>query len=191
MGETLFKKVDYTLSKIMDQIELGSLALPEIQRKFEWEDTKVRDLFDSMYRGYPVGFFLFWENGFQDEHRQIGEDQKQKVPSLLIVDGQQRLTSLYAVIKDVPVIRKNYKIEHIKIAFNPIKEKFEVLDAAIKKNPEYIPDISVIWNPSADIFEIVDEYTEKLEKARHTSGRELTKEDVKQIIHSIKDFFPF
>ena len=57
MGETLFKKVDYTLMKLIDQIEMGTLGLPDIQRPFVWPDAKVRDLFDSMYRGYPVRYF--------------------------------------------------------------------------------------------------------------------------------------
>ncbi len=62
MSETLFKKVDYSLSKLVDDIEMGSIGLPDIQRPFVWKNAKVRDLFDSIYRGYPVGYFLFWQN---------------------------------------------------------------------------------------------------------------------------------
>lgn len=99
MSGTLFNKVDYTLSSLIDAISNGQLGLPDIQRPFVWKNVKVRDLFDSMYRGYPVGYFLFWETGVGPGTRQIGTDQKQLVPSRVIVDGQQRLTSLYAVMK--------------------------------------------------------------------------------------------
>jgi len=196
MCETLFKKVDYTLSKLIDQIEMGTLSLPDIQRPFVWPDTKVRDLFDSMYRGYPVGYFLFWENGFEPHKRQIGTDNKQKIPSLLIVDGQQRLTSLYAVIKGVPVIRDGYKKKHIQISFNPLKCKFEVMDASIVKNPEYIPNISVLWAKDADIFELVDRYIENLEKSRKASGKALKESEKKEIKKAINNLsklvdFPF
>ena len=82
-----------------------------------------------MYRGFPVGYLLFCENAV-DGTKAIGTDGKQKVPQMLIVDGQQRLTSLYAVTKGVPAVRENYQSELIEIAFSPLLEKFEVTDAA-------------------------------------------------------------
>src|SRR5437016_13352575 len=108
MSVTLFKQVDYHLSKLIDDIEMGLIGLPDIQRPFVWKNAKVRDLFDSMYRGYPVGYLLFWQNALTEDARPIGEQNKQKPPRLLIVDGQQRLTSLYAVIRNVPELRENY-----------------------------------------------------------------------------------
>lgn len=59
---TLFKEVSYNLATLIQQIDMGIIGLPDIQRPFVWQDTKVRDLFDSMYKGYPVGYFLFWAN---------------------------------------------------------------------------------------------------------------------------------
>ena len=67
-------------------------------------------------------------------------------PQLLIVDGQQRLTSLYAVLTGQPVLTKAFEEKRIRIAFNPIEETFEVTDAAIEKNPEFIPDITALWS---------------------------------------------
>ena len=99
MSETVFTKVDYDLGSLVKYIGLGEIGLPDIQRPFVWKDAKVRDLFDSMYKGYPVGYLLFWQNALADTTRTIGTDTKQKPPRLVIVDGQQRLTSLYAVIK--------------------------------------------------------------------------------------------
>ena len=109
MSDTVFTKVDYSLSSLMNAIELGAISLPDIQRPFVWTDAKVRNLFDSMYRGFPVGFFLFWESALADDARAIGTDKKQKIPNLLIVDGQQRLTALYAVTKGVAVVREDYE----------------------------------------------------------------------------------
>jgi hypothetical protein len=63
MSETVFTKVDFTLGFLMGAIELGTIGLPEIQRPFVWKNAKVRNLFDSMYQGFPVGYLLFWENG--------------------------------------------------------------------------------------------------------------------------------
>jgi len=145
---TLFKEIGYSLNLLIESIEIGEIGLPEIQRPFVWPNSKVRDLFDSMYRGFPVGYLLFWVNGFSEVHRQIGTNVKQKVPRLLIVDGQQRLTSLYAVMKGIPVLRKDYSQERIHIAFRPRDQKFEVTDAAIRRDPEFISDISQLWSGS-------------------------------------------
>ena len=56
MTTTLFTQINYTRPPCSDQINLGQIALPEIQRPIVWSNSKVRDLFDSMYHGYPVGY---------------------------------------------------------------------------------------------------------------------------------------
>lgn len=172
MNTTLFKEISYSLSKIIEDIDIGEIGLPELQRPFVWPNTKVRDLFDSMYKGYPVGYLLFWANGIGGSHRQIGENSKQKYPRLLIVDGQQRLTSLYAVLKEVPVLRENYKHEKISIAFRPRDQKFEVADAAIKKDPEFIPDISLLWSKETPRNRFVKEFFKRLGESRSVSDGE-------------------
>jgi len=191
MAVTLFKEVSYNLTKLILEIEMGEIGLPEIQRPFVWPNSKVRDLFDSMYKGFPVGYLLFWANGVGDGHRQIGTDAKQKVPRLLIVDGQQRLTSLYAVMKGVPVVRENYRQEQLYIAFCPLTEKFEVTDAAIRKNPEFIPDISLIWSADTDMFELAEEYLSKLRTTRPISADE--QRAVRKAINSLDNLqtYPF
>ena len=147
MSNTLFSRVDYALGSLIDQIANGQIGLPDIQRPFVWKNVKVRELFDSMYRGYPVGYLLFWGTGVTSGTRNIGTDDKQLAPIRVIVDGQQRLTSLYAVIKGIPVIRANYASEKIKIAFNPLNDRFVVPDAAIRQNKAFIPSISAISDP--------------------------------------------
>lgn len=173
---TLFKDVKYNLNSLIQNIDLGTIGLPDIQRPFVWKDTKVRDLFDSLYKGYPVGYFLFWENANNDGVKGIGTDVKQKFANLLIVDGQQRLTSIYAVLKGHEVIRENYDKTKIVIAFNPLEEKFENPDAAIRNDPRYFQNISKIWSKDADIFDITDEFVENLK--RH---KEISAEDIKKI----------
>lgn len=189
MSTTLFKEVGYSLSKLIDDIEMGEIGLPDIQRPFVWKNAKVRDLFDSMFRGYPVGYLLFWENQVGKNTKQIGAHNHQKVPNLLIVDGQQRLTSLYAVLKGIPVIRENYESEQIEIAFRPTDGTFQVCDAAIRKDPDYLPNISELFAKNASQYRIVGEYLESLAAHRHKNGREFTDEEKKFCEHSMQRLF--
>jgi hypothetical protein len=177
----LFKEVGYNLGSLLDSIALGVIGLPEIQRPFVWKNAKARDLFDSMYRGYPVGYLLLWQNANAEGSKGIGVEGKQKHPSLLIVDGQQRLTSLYAVVKGKKVIREDYSEEFVEIAFHPLEEKFEVADAAIRKDKHWLPNISRLWSPDTDLFELVDAYLEALKQTR-----EVTADDTKKIRQSIQ-----
>ena len=181
MAETLFKEVNYSLSKLIEDIAVGEIALPDIQRPFVWKNTKIRDLFDSMYRGYPVGYMLFWSNAASDHTRQIGADQKQNIPRLLVIDGQQRLTSLFAVLRGAPVIRDDFSEEHIQIAFNPLEDTFQVADAAIRKDAHWIPNVSEIWKKETDIFDLAESYLDNLKK-----NHEVTTEQTKQVRSAIQ-----
>lgn len=166
---TLFKEVNYNLQGLINNIDMGTIGLPDIQRPFVWPDTKVRQLFDSLYKGYPVGYLLFWENANIAGIKNIGTEKKQKTAQLLIVDGQQRLTSLYAVIKGREVIRENFTKTNIIIAFNPLEEKFEVPDAAIRKDPRYFQNISNIWEHNSNIIKIINNYIANLKNYRDLS----------------------
>ena len=145
MAVTRFKDTTYNLTGLLNQIDQGTIGLPDIQRPFVWTAAKVRDLFDSMYKGFPIGYLLFWSTGAEAGAKQIGTSDKQAAPQQLIVDGQQRLTSLYAVITGTPIITKDYTETRIRIAFRPSDQTFEVTDAAIERDPEFIPDISVVF----------------------------------------------
>lgn len=166
MKATLFKEVSYSLSKLIEDIDMGEIGLPDIQRPFVWTPAKVRDLFDSMYKGFPVGYLLFWANGAGNGHRQIGSEAKQKVARLLIVDGQQRLTSLYSVLKSRPVVTQDYETQYIQIAFRPTDQTFEVADAAIRKDPDFIANISDMWSQHAGSYGFIKEYVSKLRQHR-------------------------
>lgn len=145
MTPTLYRDTGYSLMHLIEDIKHGNIALPDIQRPFVWPTKKTRALFDSMYRGYPVGTLMFWETGAEVGTRQVGGGDGQKVAKLLIVDGQQRLTSLYAVLTGKTVLNKRFEAQQIRIAFRPADETFEVTDAAIARDPEFIPDITALW----------------------------------------------
>lgn len=145
---TLYKDTGYETHHLISEIEHGALALPDIQRPFVWSAAKVRNLFDSLYRGYPIGTLMFWETGAEVGTRQIGGGENDNVPRLLVVDGQQRLTALYAVMTGSEVVTKDFSSKSIRIAFNPGSEAFEVTDAAIERDPEFISDITALWGDS-------------------------------------------
>jgi len=165
VSNTVFKKVDLSLSKLVDDIEVGEIGLPDLQRPFVWDSVKVRDLFDSMYRGYPVGHLLFWESGAEPGARQIGTNGKQLAPRFLIVDGQQRLTSLFAVMKQRQIIDRNYVARRLNIAFRPIDGTFAVADATTEKNPAFLQDVGEIWARPA--YQVITEFLRRL---RETDG---------------------
>ena len=183
MNKTIFKRVEYDLGGLITDIEFGRLGLPDIQRPFVWKNVNVRDLFDSMYRGYPIGYLLLWENGTaggHKGHKAIGVGAKQMVPNVVIVDGQQRLTSVYAVFKGKQVVRNNWTAERIHIAFNPLEEKFAVASAATRSDRAFIPDISVFWSDQSDLFQLAEDYTQGLRDTR-----ELTEKDTRIIRASL------
>ncbi len=145
MPQTVYRDTGYTLMHLIEEIKHGKIALPDIQRPFVWSATQVRDLFDSLYRGYPVGTLMFWETGAEVGMRQVGGGENDSVARLLIVDGQQRLTSLFAVLTGSAVLTNRFRQKTIRIAFRPEDESFEVTDAAIKRDPEYVADITDLW----------------------------------------------
>ncbi|HRG33551.1 MAG TPA: DUF262 domain-containing protein [Saprospiraceae bacterium] len=179
----VFKTTDYTIGKLIEDIEIGDIALPDLQRPFVWSKniSKVRDLFDSIYRGYPIGYLLFWENANRIDYKNIGfEEKKRKIPRFLIIDGQQRLTALFAVMKNQEIMTVDYEHKKIKIAFRPFDSNFKVADAATDNDPEFISDLSSLWAGDGD-FAIISNFIEKLKEKR-----ELSKEDEKIISANIQ-----
>jgi len=164
VSRTLFRTTRFDLDHLVKNIERGDVALPEIQRPFVWPNRKVRDLLDSMLRGFPVGYLLFWATSAEAGARSIGVGEKdEKVARWLIVDGQQRLTSLFSVFTGHLVVREDYTESRIRVAFRPHDARFEVTDAAIEKDPEFLPDITPLWK---DYKATVRGYLERLQAAR-------------------------
>jgi len=130
---------------LIQEIDMGTLGLPDLQRPFVWKRSRIRDLFDSLYMGFPAGYFLFWKTQKQVDSHSIGSGTEARESQKMIVDGQQRLTSLYAVMKGKPIINEANEEQSIKIAFNPLTEEFSVANASSDNNPEFISNISDIW----------------------------------------------
>ncbi|MFE5336081.1 DUF262 domain-containing protein [Isoptericola sp. NPDC056573] len=145
----IFKPTPWEVDQLVSGVQKGSISLPDLQRPFVWPATKVRDLFDSMYRGYPVGELMFWDVAATGESRAIsGLGQVEAVHQ--IVDGQQRLTSLYAAMKGLKVRDESYREKSVMISFNPFTEKFDVRTPALARSPQWIEDISTVFASAID-----------------------------------------
>lgn len=144
----------HQISTFLAFVKDGQIAIPEVQRPFVWDNTKVRDLMDSLYKGYPIGYVITWQNpNVRLKDGKLSEGKK------ILIDGQQRITALRAAVLGEYVINKEYDKVRIKIAFNPQTESFEVQNPAILKDKSWIPDISEVMN-SGSIIQIVRKYAE-------------------------------
>ncbi len=141
------------IETLLAWVNSGEIAIPEIQRPFVWDSSKVRDLMDSLYQGYPIGYVIAWRNpNVRLKDGSLSEGKK------ILIDGQQRVTALTSAILGQYVINKTYERIKIKIAFHPIDEKFEVQNPAILKDKTWLPDISEAIN--GDLFDIAHNYFE-------------------------------
>jgi hypothetical protein len=167
LPQTLYNSQNLNVGQIISQVDSGTLALPDIQRPFVWKNSKVRDLLDSMFRGFPIGYFLTWRNPVETRTRGIGtEDKGSPIPHALVIDGQQRLTSLYAVLTGKPIQDSNFKERRIEISFHPIQGIFRVSDNATKKSPEWIQDVSKVFTNEQGSYSVLRQYLEQLETVR-------------------------
>lgn len=161
--EGVFNITTFKVSQLVTKIETGDIALPELQRPFVWENTKVRNLIDSLYKGLPTGLLILWEVGIvEDDFKQIGSD-KPSHPTSLIIDGQQRLTSLYAVLTGDYVIDKKFNKKQIKISFNPMTEEIAGLDSSKERDPEWINNITDIFKNK---YQVINNYINTLKEKK-------------------------
>ena len=152
-----------SVENIISSIKEGEIAIPEIQRPFVWDGTKVRDLMDSLYKGFPVGYIIVWKNpDIRLKNGKVSSGKK------ILIDGQQRITAIEAAVVGQPVVDSTYKKKRIIIAFNPIEEVFEVYNPAIAKDSKWIPDISEVFDVGFDAWEFVNRYCE----ANNMTGRQ-------------------
>jgi len=110
-----------SVSQLVANIEKGYIQKPEMQREYVWKATRVRDLLDSLYRGYPSGTILLWETDANAPTSEfaIATEKNSTTRPLLLLDGQQRLTSLSSVIRGEPIFaRERRKLRQIEILFN-------------------------------------------------------------------------
>ena len=150
-----------SVSAILGLIAGGDIAIPEIQRPFVWKKTQVRDLLDSLYKGYPTGYLIIWKN--PDVRL---KDGKLSAGKKILIDGQQRVTALMTAIAGIPVTQSNYKKERIKIAFDPFQafsddqdaEIFAVQDSSHIKSKRWIPDVAELFKPGFPIISFAIQY---------------------------------
>ena len=147
MGKELFDNIPSKVADILSDVKNGRVGLLDLQRPFVWQDNKVRELLDSMMKGYPIGYIMLWASPDDYENTvHIGKNEKiYKRPNDLVIDGQQRLTALLAAMYGVTIMDKNYKERAIRISFNPLTREFAVWTPAFEKNPEWISEISQVF----------------------------------------------
>ncbi|MGV9692327.1 GmrSD restriction endonuclease domain-containing protein [Streptomyces sp. NPDC003444] len=190
MPPTLYRDTGYTLRHLIENIEGGRIGLPDIQRPFVWSAAKTRDLFDSMYRGYPIGTLMFWETGAEVGTRQIGTEASDRTPQLLVVDGQQRLTALFAVLTGRKIVTKSFDEINVRIAFHPEDQTFEVTDAAIERNAHFIPDITALWTQGG-YKSTVRQFFQRLEQAGGQPLSDAAKDELEERIDRVRDLHEF
>lgn len=183
--EQIFSNTTLTVNQLIEKIDTGELGLPELQRPFIWKDSKVRDLFDSLMRGYPIGYLMLWECPSFEKKKSIGVDlHSYDSPKEVIIDGQQRLTSLYAVMKGKKVINSKFDEKSIIISYNPLQDKFEVGYQATKKDPEWIYNISDVYTTSSS-FKFINSFIKRLSEYRECKGGVLTEAEQDTISENI------
>ena len=153
MEDTKFSLNQTPISTILAWVESGAIAIPEIQRPFVWMSWQVRDLMDSLYQGYPVGYIITWQN--PDVKLKDGSTSQGK---RILIDGQQRITALRAAISGLNVVDKKYKKRRIAISFNPLTEEFRTRTSSTERGKEWISDIAEVMVNGYDTLTFVDKY---------------------------------
>ena len=143
----------HMIENLLSWVTSGEIAIPEIQRPFVWDATKVRDLMDSLYKGYPVGYIIAWKNpNVRLKDGSLSQGKK------VLIDGQQRITALTAALLGRSVVNSDYRPVNIRIAFHPIEQKFEVLNPAIEKDVHWLTDIAPIVTGELSLIRLVKQY---------------------------------
>ncbi|KFZ27763.1 hypothetical protein IDAT_12920 [Pseudidiomarina atlantica] len=134
------------ISQILADVRSDKIAIPELQRPFVWKTSQVRDLIDSLYNGYPVGYLITWQSvGAKLKGGAVAAHQQ------ILIDGQQRVTALRAAIAGQTVIGNRYEKKRIAISFNPVTEEFATRTPAITNSSQWIHDISEFFSGSSQL----------------------------------------
>lgn len=164
----------HLIETVLAWVNSGEIAIPEIQRPFVWQASKVRDLLDSLYQGYPIGYLIAWRNpNVRLKDGSTAEGKK------ILIDGQQRVTALTAAILGQSVVNKQYKRVKIKIAFHPLEERFEVQNPAIRKDKLWIPDVSTIISGKERVSRVVRTYCD--------ANPDISQEVVEDALENLKE----
>jgi hypothetical protein len=155
MSSQKYSVNQHLIETLLSWIKSGEIAIPEIQRPFVWKASKVRDLMDSLYQGFPVGYIIAWRNPtVKLKDGSLAEGKK------VLIDGQQRVTALTAAITGQQIVDQDYKQIKIRIAFHPIDERFEVSNPAIAKDKLWLADIAPIVSGEKKVHKVAKDYLE-------------------------------
>ncbi len=168
-----FSVNNHPIQTLLSWVISNEIAIPEIQRPFVWDASKVRDLIDSLYKGFPIGYIIAWQN--PAVRLKDGSSSKGKK---ILIDGQQRISALMAAILGKEIIDKDYQRKRIVIAFNPDEMIFEVSNPAIQKDKRWIADISKIFAPEFKLLDKLKEYC--------TNNPEMNEEKILNAFDSLK-----
>lgn len=156
MATQRYTVTPHPIETLLTWVKSGEIAIPEIQRPFVWEATKVRNLLDSLYLGFPVGYLIAWRNPAVKL-----KDGSSAAGKRVLIDGQQRVTALMAALLGQHVVTKDYEKVRIRIAFNPLAEKFEVSNVTTVNDPTWLPDVAEVFAPGASLFALVNTYCQR------------------------------
>lgn len=185
MNAEKFTNTSMTIKALLGLIEAKDIAIPEIQRPFVWKTSQVRDLIDSLYKGYPTGYLILWKNpNVKLKDGTVSSGKK------VIIDGQQRITALMTSIAAQTVINSDFKQSRVKIAFNPFAaldyqngdseaEMFAVQTPAHVKSKNWIPDISEIFKTSFSSWTFIPKYIEE--------NPEMPGNDLQNVLNQLKN----
>lgn len=192
MGKELFDNIPSKVEDLLSDVKNGRIGLPDLQRPFVWKDNKVRELMDSMMKGYPIGYIMLWASPEDYENTgYIGKNDKiYKQPDDLVIDGQQRLTALLAAMYGVTIKDKDYKERKIRISFNPLTREFDVWTPAFERNPEWISEISSVFmaDQEHNISKLRKAYIRTVNEGRVKNGEsELTDDEEDIVEQNIND----
>ena len=186
MGKELFDNIPSKVADLLSDVKNGRIGLPDIQRTFVWKDNKVRELLDSMMKGYPIGYIMLWASPDDYENTgHIGKNEKvYKRPDDLVIDGQQRLTALLAAMYGVTIKDKDYKERKIRISFNPLTREFAVWTQAYERNPEWISEISSVFSADQEhnISKFRKAFIKSANESREKNGETMLTEDEEDLI---------
>jgi len=153
MSQAKYSVNQHPISIVLAWIAQGEIAIPEIQRPFVWNKTQVRDLMDSLIRGFPVGYLIAWKNpNIKLKDGSTSEGKR------ILIDGQQRVTALMTAVSGMKVLDKDYKTTRVRIAYQPIEQRFEVFNQAIARDTKWLTDIAVAFAADFRTHRFVSQY---------------------------------
>ena len=180
-----FTNTSMSIKALLGLIEANDIAIPEIQRPFVWKKAQVRDLMDSLYKGYPTGYIILWKS--PDARLKDGGVSSGKK---IVIDGQQRITAMMTAIAGREVLDDEFDEMTVRIAFNPFAaldyernsndeaEIFAVQTPAHEKSKNWIPDISKIFDTSFSSWTFIPQYVK--------NNPEMKEEDLQLVLNRLR-----